>query len=131
MWYLHAHLLMLPYLVGGYFDFLTSAALIVDCLCMYVFTAGMERVKLWLVVACILWVMCWSGQKANGQGMLSICICKKPSCVKLQGMLVNIVHVESRRTLLVCYYWGEPEQAPHRRVCCKFSIYIYLSYVVP
>jgi len=24
------------------------------------------------------------------------------------------------------YYWGEPERAPHRRVCCKFSIYIYI-----
>jgi len=22
--------------------------------------------------------------------------------------------------------WGEPERAPHRRVCCKFSIYIYI-----
>ena len=21
-------------------------------------------------------------------------------------------------------YWGEPERAPHRRVCCKFSIYV-------
>ena len=22
--------------------------------------------------------------------------------------------------------WGEPERAPLRRVCCKFSIYIYI-----
>ena len=29
--------------------------------------------------------------------------------------------------------WGEPERAPHRRVSCEFSIflYIFLSYVVP
>jgi len=79
---------MLPYLVGGYFDLSTSAALIVDGLCMYVFTAGMEKVKLWLSVVCMLGVMCWSGQKANGQDMLSICLCKKPSCLKLQGSKV-------------------------------------------
>ena len=24
------------------------------------------------------------------------------------------------------YHWGEPERAPHRRVCCKFSIYIFI-----
>ena len=24
------------------------------------------------------------------------------------------------------YYWGEPERAPHRRVCCEFSIYLFL-----
>ena len=22
------------------------------------------------------------------------------------------------------YNWGEPERAPHRRVCCEFSIYV-------
>ena len=22
--------------------------------------------------------------------------------------------------------WGEPERAPHRRVCCEFSIYLFL-----
>jgi len=27
-------------------------------------------------------------------------------------------------------YWGEPERAPHRRVCCKFSIYIYITLLV-
>ena len=25
--------------------------------------------------------------------------------------------------------WGEPERAPHRRVCCEFSIYLYISIV--
>ena len=24
--------------------------------------------------------------------------------------------------------WGEPERAPHRRVCCKFSVYIYIYF---
>ena len=22
--------------------------------------------------------------------------------------------------------WGEPERAPHRRVCCEFSIYLFI-----
>ena len=26
-------------------------------------------------------------------------------------------------------YWGEPERAPHRRVCCEFSIYFFISIV--
>ena len=32
-------------------------------------------------------------------------------------------------------YWGEPERAPHRQVCCGICLYIYnihyISYVVP
>ena len=27
------------------------------------------------------------------------------------------------------YYWGEPERAPHRRVCCGISIYMYIYLV--
>ena len=26
--------------------------------------------------------------------------------------------------------WGERERAPHRRVCCKFSIYIFIYHRV-
>ena len=81
---------MLPYLVGGYFDLSTTAALTVDCLCMYVFTAGMERVKLWLSVACMLWVVCWSGQKANGQGMLSI---RERGSILYLGMAMEILNL--------------------------------------
>ena len=29
----------------------------------------------------------------------------------------NVLHSSSN--------WGEPERAPHRRVCCEFSIYLY------
>ena len=39
----------------------------------YVPTTEMEIPRLWLVVAGILWVMCWSGQKANGQQGMLIC----------------------------------------------------------
>ena len=28
-------------------------------------------------------------------------------------------------SIYMTLYWGEPEGAPHRRVCCEFSIYIY------
>ena len=26
-----------------------------------------------------------------------------------------------------CNDWGEPERTPHRRVCCEFSIYLFIS----
>ena len=48
-------------------DHLTSTALTVDCLCVCVFTAEMGIARLWLLVAGMLWVLCWSGQRANGQ----------------------------------------------------------------
>ena len=45
----------------------------------YVFATEMGIARLRLLVAGILWVMCWSGQKANGQqGMLvhrELCEC--------------------------------------------------------
>ena len=34
-------------------------------------------------------------------------------------------HGMDRGTYVKCRNWGEPERAPHRRVCCKFSIYMY------
>jgi len=37
---------------------------------LIVFTTEMEFTRLWLLVAYMLWVMCWSGQNANGQSML-------------------------------------------------------------
>jgi len=39
----------------------------------YVFTTEMDIAWLWLLVAGILWVMCWSGRKANGQQGMLIC----------------------------------------------------------
>ena len=39
----------------------------------YVPTTEMEIARLRLVVAGILWVMCWSGQKANGQQGMLVC----------------------------------------------------------
>ena len=39
----------------------------------YVFTTEMGIARLWLLVACILWVMCWSEQRANGQQGMCIC----------------------------------------------------------
>ena len=41
---------------------------LVDNVC--VFTTEMGIARLWLLVAGMLWVMCWSGRMANGQSML-------------------------------------------------------------
>ena len=38
---------------------------------LIIFTTEMEFTRPWLLVAYMLWVMCWSGQNANGQSMLS------------------------------------------------------------
>ena len=28
------------------------------------------------------------------------------------------------------FNWGEPERAPHRRVCCEFSIYLFIYFFI-
>jgi len=43
-----------------------------------------------------------------------------PPCQSIAQQFKNTLEMISFR------YWGEPERAPHRRVCCKFSIYIYI-----
>ena len=48
---------------------MASAAAAVDCLCVCVFTTEMGIARLWFLVVGMLWVMCWSGRNANGQGM--------------------------------------------------------------
>ena len=49
------------------------------------------------------------------------------------GASLSEPHIDEFAVNFPYIYWGEPERAPHRRVCCKFSIYIYIyvSYVVP
>jgi len=51
---------------------LTSAALTVDCICACILETEMGIARLQFLVAGVLWVMYWSGQKAIGQsvGML-------------------------------------------------------------
>jgi len=46
------------------------------------FTTDMGIASLWLLVAGILWVMCWSGQKANGQQGMPVCreVCECGIC---------------------------------------------------
>ena len=39
---------------------------------------------------------------------------------------IFVGHSYHSNELFTLYYWGERERAPHRRVCCKFSIYIYI-----
>ena len=48
----------------------------------------MEIARLWLLVVGMLWVMCWSGQRANGQGTLCT-VYKKPSYLILYGSEVH------------------------------------------
>jgi len=45
--------------------------------------------------------------------------------------MFKIVHnlISFPPILVPRYSWGEPERAPHRRVCCKFSLSLSLSYI--
>lgn len=51
---------------------LTGAALTVDCICACILNTEMGIARVQFLVAGVLWVMCWNGQKAIGQsvGML-------------------------------------------------------------
>ena len=66
-----------------------SSTLQLSMLIVYgcVFTTEMEIARLWLLVAGMLWVGCWSGQNANGQGML---LCTELRCIR--GIIIYVTH---------------------------------------